>query len=213
MYCTPMPPHSLCPLFDLPVHRGDRVVAKGLQALSTPILEGFEGRVRFVFIQHRLCVRSWSRPCSIIWRSAPLSSCCRSSRKTSLQVGPVELGWLWSALGMGCWWLPCGWRGFRRVTSATASDILQNLWRWRRGRMQPRTDPNAGDGQYHAIGHRYRREHLALLPAVSAMIQGSRLSICWDVCSPPSAPAAWHRRWSEWRDLDGLPMKLVRPQV
>jgi MFS family permease len=99
----------------IPISVRDNRVVKGLQALSTPVVKDLAVGFRFVFIQHRIVFA--------LMVTAVLYNLAISSfvfllpvvAKEVLQVGPLELGWIWSALGIGMlvaslWlaWVPQG---------------------------------------------------------------------------------------------------------
>jgi MFS family permease len=99
----------------MPITVRDRVVAKGLQVLSRPILKDLGEGFRFVFVQHRVVFALMVTAVLYNLAVSAFVFLLPVVAKDLLQVGPVELGWLWSALGIGMlvaslWlaWVPQG---------------------------------------------------------------------------------------------------------
>ncbi|MET0516300.1 MAG: MFS transporter [Nitrospiraceae bacterium] len=99
----------------IPVTVRDRAAAKGLQVLSTPILKDLKEGFRFVFIQHKIVFALMMTAVLYNLSVSAFVFLLPVVAKDLLQVGPVELGWLWSALGIGMlvaslWlaWVPQG---------------------------------------------------------------------------------------------------------
>ncbi|MFO0733357.1 MAG: hypothetical protein U0361_20800 [Nitrospiraceae bacterium] len=82
---------------------------KGLEALSTPVVHMMVG-FRFVFLQHRVVFALMTAAVPITAISA-FVFLLPVVYKDLPQVGTMELGWLWSALGIGMLAALPGWYG------------------------------------------------------------------------------------------------------
>ena len=74
---------------------------KGLDVLGTPVMHDMMVGFRFVFLQHRVV---FSLMITAVLYNLAISAfvfLLPVVAKELLQVGPMELGWLWSALGIG----------------------------------------------------------------------------------------------------------------
>ncbi|MEP7151039.1 MAG: MFS transporter [Nitrospira sp.] len=88
-------------LFLLPIRVRDTRVLGDLKAVSTPIIQDMMVGFRFVFLQQRVV---FSLMITAVLYNLAISAfvfLLPVVAKELLQVGPMELGWLWSALGIG----------------------------------------------------------------------------------------------------------------
>jgi DHA3 family macrolide efflux protein-like MFS transporter len=97
----------------IPISVRDNRVA--LQALSTPIIKDLAVGFRFVFVQHRVVFALMITAVLYNLAISAFVFLLPVVAKEVLQVGPLELGWIWSALGIGMlaaslWlaWVPQG---------------------------------------------------------------------------------------------------------
>jgi MFS family permease len=85
----------------LPIHVRDNRMVKGLKALSTPVVQDMMVGFRFVFLQHRVVFALMITAVLYNLAISAFVFLLPVVAKDLLQVGPMELGWLWSALGIG----------------------------------------------------------------------------------------------------------------
>lgn len=84
-----------------PIRVRDNRVVKGLNALSTPVIQDMMVGFRFVFLQHRVVFALMVTAVLYNLAISAFVFLLPVVAKELLQVGPMELGWLWSALGLG----------------------------------------------------------------------------------------------------------------
>lgn len=99
----------------IPIAVRDSHVTKRLEVLSTPIIKDLAVGFRFVFIQHRIVFALMITAVLYNLAISAFVFMLPVVAKEVLQVGPLELGWIWSALGIGMlaaslWlaWVPQG---------------------------------------------------------------------------------------------------------
>ncbi len=99
----------------IPIAVRDSHVVKRLEVLSTPIIKDLAVGFRFVFIQHRIVFALMITAVLYNLAISAFVFMLPVVAKEVLQVGPLELGWIWSALGIGMlaaslWlaWVPQG---------------------------------------------------------------------------------------------------------
>ncbi|MBX3237498.1 MAG: MFS transporter [Nitrospiraceae bacterium] len=85
----------------MPIHVRDNRTVKGLEALSTPVVQDMMVGFRFVFLQHRVVFALMITAVLYNLAISAFVFLLPVVAKDLLQVGPMELGWLWSALGIG----------------------------------------------------------------------------------------------------------------
>ncbi|GMV49953.1 MFS transporter [Nitrospirales bacterium NOB] len=85
----------------LPIHVRDTRKVKGMEALSTPVIQDMMVGFRFVFLQHRVVFALMITAVLYNLAISAFVFLLPVVAKELLQVGPMELGWLWSALGVG----------------------------------------------------------------------------------------------------------------
>lgn len=88
-------------LFLFPIRVRETKSVKGLDVLGTPVMHDMMVGFRFVFLQHRVV---FSLMITAVLYNLAISAfvfLLPVVAKELLQVGPMELGWLWSALGIG----------------------------------------------------------------------------------------------------------------
>jgi MFS family permease len=88
-------------LFLFPIRMRDRRVVNGLSVLSTPVIQDMMVGFRFVFLQHRVVFALMITAVLYNLAISAFVFLLPVVAKELLQVGPMELGWLWSALGVG----------------------------------------------------------------------------------------------------------------
>ncbi|MBA2486866.1 MAG: MFS transporter [Nitrospira sp.] len=88
-------------LFLLPVRVRDSRALRELNALSTPVIQDMMVGFRFVFLQHRVVFGLMVTAVLYNLAISAFVFLLPVVAKELLQVGPMELGWLWSALGIG----------------------------------------------------------------------------------------------------------------
>jgi len=84
-----------------PIRVRDNRVVRGLSALSTPVIQDMMVGFRFVFLQHRVVFALMVTAVLYNLAISAFVFLLPVVAKELLQVGPMELGWLWSALGLG----------------------------------------------------------------------------------------------------------------
>ncbi|MCC2640245.1 MAG: putative Permease, family [Nitrospira sp.] len=84
-----------------PIRVRDNRSVKGLNALSTPVIQDMIVGFRFVFLQHRVVFALMITAVLYNLAISAFVFLLPVVAKELLQVGPMELGWLWSALGLG----------------------------------------------------------------------------------------------------------------
>lgn len=85
----------------LPIRVRDNRSVKGLDVLSTPVIQDMMVGFRFVFLQHRVVLALMVTAVLYNLAISAFVFLLPVVAKELLQVGPMELGWLWSALGLG----------------------------------------------------------------------------------------------------------------
>mgnify|MGYP001221273567 FL=1 len=85
----------------MPIRVRDNRTVKGLEALSTPVVKDMMVGFRFVFLQHRVVFALMITAVLYNLAISAFVFLLPVVAKDLLQVGPMELGWLWSALGIG----------------------------------------------------------------------------------------------------------------
>lgn len=88
-------------LFLFPIRMRERLAVKGLTLLSTPVIQDMMVGFRFVFLQHRVVFALMITAVLYNLAISAFVFLLPVVAKELLQVGPMELGWLWSALGVG----------------------------------------------------------------------------------------------------------------
>lgn len=88
-------------LFLFPIRVRDNRALKGLNALSTPVIQDMMVGFRFVFLQHPVVFALMVTAVLYNLAISAFVFLLPVVAKELLQVGPMELGWLWSALGIG----------------------------------------------------------------------------------------------------------------
>lgn len=88
-------------LFLLPIRVRDTRVLGDLKAVSTPIIQDMMVGFRFVFLQQRVVFGLMITAVLYNLAISAFVFLLPVVAKELLQVGPMELGWLWSALGIG----------------------------------------------------------------------------------------------------------------
>ena len=84
-----------------PIRVRDNRVVKGIHALSTPVIQDMMVGFRFVFLQHQVVFALMITAVLYNLAISAFVFLLPVVAKELLQVGPMELGWLWSALGLG----------------------------------------------------------------------------------------------------------------
>ena len=99
----------------IPIAVRDSHAVNRLGVLSTPIIKDLAVGFRFVFIQHRIVFALMITAVLYNFAISAFVFMLPVVAKEVLQVGPLELGWIWSALGIGMlaaslWlaWVPQG---------------------------------------------------------------------------------------------------------
>jgi MFS family permease len=99
----------------VPIAVRDSRAVKQLEVLSTSIIKDLTVGFRFVFIQHRIVFALMITAVLYNLAISAFVFMLPVVAKEVLQVGPLELGWIWSALGIGMlaaslWlaWVPQG---------------------------------------------------------------------------------------------------------
>ncbi len=88
-------------LFLLPIRVRHTRVSGDLKAVSTPIIQDMMVGFRFVFLQQRVVFGLMITAVLYNLAISAFVFLLPVVAKELLQVGPMELGWLWSALGIG----------------------------------------------------------------------------------------------------------------
>ena len=88
-------------LFLLPIRVRDSRTVKGINVLATPVIQDMMVGFRFVFLQHRVVFALMITAVLYNLAISAFVFLLPVVAKELLQVGPMELGWLWSALGIG----------------------------------------------------------------------------------------------------------------
>ncbi len=88
-------------LFLLPIRVRDSRALRDLNALSRPVIQDMMIGFRFVFLQHRVVFGLMVTAVLYNLAISAFVFLLPVVAKELLQVGPMELGWLWSALGIG----------------------------------------------------------------------------------------------------------------
>jgi len=88
-------------LFLFPIRVREVRTGKAIDVLSTPVMQDMMVGFRFVFLQHRVVFALMITAVLYNLAISAFVFLLPVVAKELLQVGPMELGWLWSALGIG----------------------------------------------------------------------------------------------------------------